>query len=55
MRKSREGFLFPSVRNDSSFLRVTDTQLIQITPAAWYSGGDADSPVSSVLNQGAAA
>src|ERR1700747_3426078 len=30
---------FPSIRNDSSFLRVTDTQLIQIAPGSLGAAG----------------
>ncbi len=40
---------FPSIRNDSNFIHVTDTQLIQI-----YAGslGPGIPPVNSILNQG---
>src|SRR5580698_8360502 len=31
-KEAAKGSYFPSIRNDSSFLRVTDTQLIQIAP-----------------------
>ena len=31
-KEAAKSSYFPSVRNDSSFLRVTDTQLIQINP-----------------------
>jgi len=51
--RCREGFLLPSIRNDSSFLRVTDTQLIQINSGSLgTAGGTPIPPVSSVLNQG---
>jgi len=43
-KEAAKGSYFPSVRNDSSFLRVTDTQLIQIAPGTLgNSGGNADS------------
>src|SRR5713226_357771 len=55
-KEAAKGSYFPSVRNDSSFLRVTDTQLIQINPGSLgTAGGTPIPPVSSVLNQGAAA
>src|ERR1700752_1090475 len=44
---------FPSIRNDSSFLHLTDTQLIEIEAgslgAAW---GTPIPPAKSVINQG---
>src|SRR6201984_1577335 len=44
---------FPSIRNDSSFLRVTDTQLIEISAGSLGAAGGAQiPPVSSVINQG---
>ena len=44
---------FPSIRNDSSFLRVTDTQLIEINAGSLgVAGGSQIPPVSSILNQG---
>src|SRR6266705_1315646 len=52
-KEAAKGSYFPSVRNDSSFLRVTDTQLIQINPGSLgTAGGTQITPVSSVLNQG---
>jgi len=52
-KEAAKGSYFPSVRNDSSFLRVTDTQLIQInTGSLGTAGGTPIPPVSSVLNQG---
>src|SRR5438445_7419105 len=52
-KEAAKGSYFPSVRNDSSFLRVTDTQLIQINPGSLgTAGGTPIPPVSSVLNQG---
>jgi outer membrane protein TolC len=44
---------FPSIRNDSSFLHLTDTQLIEITAGSLgVAGGAQIPPVSSVINQG---
>jgi outer membrane protein TolC len=52
-KEAAKGSYFPSVRNDSSFLRVTDTQLIQINPGSLgTAAGTQIPPVSSVLNQG---
>jgi len=52
-KEAAKGSYFPSIRNDSSFVRVTDTQLIQIEPGSL--GTVAGTPIpnaSSVLNQG---
>src|SRR5713226_6081652 len=55
-KEASKGSYFPSVRNDSSFLHVTDTQLIHINSGSLgTAGGTPIPPVSSVLNQGAAA
>jgi outer membrane protein TolC len=44
---------FPSIRNDSSFLHVTDTQLIEIEAGSLgTAAGTPVPPVSSVINQG---
>src|ERR1700674_2650866 len=52
-KEAAKGSYFPSIRNDSSFLRVTDTQLIQISPGTLGTvGGTPIPPVSSVINQG---
>ena len=52
-KEAAKGSYFPSIRNDSSFLRVTDTQLIQINPGSLGTVGGTPIPaVSSVLNQG---
>jgi outer membrane protein TolC len=52
-KEAAKGSYFPSIRNDSSFLRVTDTQLIQINPGSLgVAGGTPIPPVSSILNQG---
>jgi outer membrane protein TolC len=51
-KDAAKGSYFPSIRNDSSFVRVTDTQLIQINPGSLgAAGGTPIPPVSSVLNQ----
>src|ERR1700730_13010719 len=52
-KEAAKGSYFPSIRNDSSFLRVTDTQLIQIAPGSLGTvGGAPIPPVNSVINQG---
>jgi len=44
---------FPSIRNDSNFIHVTDTQLIQIEAGSLgVADGTAIPPVNHVLNQG---
>jgi outer membrane protein TolC len=44
---------FPSIRNDSSFLHVTDTQLIQIRSGSLgVAGGTSIPPVDAIINQG---
>lgn len=44
---------FPSIRNDSNFLHVTDTQLIQLNAGSLgVAGGTPIPPVSRVINQG---
>ena len=44
---------FPSIRNESSFLRLTDTQLIQIYPGTLGTvGGSPIPPANSIINQG---
>jgi outer membrane protein TolC len=52
-KEAAKGSYFPSIRNDSSFLRITDTQLIQIAPGTLGTVGGTPIPaVSSVINQG---
>jgi outer membrane protein TolC len=52
-KEAAKGSYFPSIRNDSSIVRVTDTQLIQINPGSLGTVGGTPIPaVSSVLNQG---
>jgi outer membrane protein TolC len=44
---------FPSIRNDSSFVHVTDTQLVQINAGSLgLADGTAIPPVNRILNQG---
>src|SRR5216684_1951588 len=44
---------FPSIRNDSSFMHVTDTQLVQIDAGSLgLADGTAIPPVDRILNQG---
>jgi outer membrane protein TolC len=44
---------FPSIRNDSSFMRVTDTQLIEINAGSLgLADGTPIPPASSIINQG---
>jgi outer membrane protein TolC len=52
-KEAAKGSYFPSIRNDSSFLRVTDTQLIQIAPGTLGTVAGTPIPVAnSVINQG---
>src|SRR5580700_11838091 len=52
-KEAAKGSYFPSIRNDSSFVRLTDTQLIQISPGTLGAVGGTPIPtVNSVLNQG---
>jgi outer membrane protein TolC len=44
---------FPSIRNDSSFMHVTDTQLVEINPGSLgLADGTPIPPASRILNQG---
>jgi len=44
---------FPTIRNESSFLHLTDTQLIEIAPGSLgTAGGTQIPPVNSIINQG---
>ena len=44
---------FPSIRNDSGFMHVTDTELIEIKAGSLGgAGGTAIPPVNSIINQG---
>jgi len=52
-KEAAKSSYFPSIRNDSSFLRVTDTQLIEIARGSLgAAGGSAIPPVNSIINQG---
>jgi outer membrane protein TolC len=52
-KEAAKGSYFPSIRNESSFLHLTDTQLIQISPGGLgTAGGTPIPPISSVINQG---
>jgi outer membrane protein TolC len=52
-KEAAKGSYFPSIRNDSSFLRLTDTQLVQIAPGSLGTVGGTPIPAaSSVINQG---
>jgi outer membrane protein TolC len=52
-KEAAKGSYFPSIRNDNSFLRVTDTQLIQINAGSLgVASGTPIPPVRSVINQG---
>ena len=52
-KEAAKGSYFPSIRNDSSFVRVTDTQLIQISPGSLgTAAGTPIPPVNAVINQG---
>src|SRR6202030_3502804 len=49
-KEAAKGSYFPSIRNDSSFMRLTDTQLIQISPGTLgTAGGTPIPPVSSII------
>jgi len=53
VKEAAKSSYFPSIRNDTSYMRLTDTQLIQIAPSSL--GGVAGTPippVNSVINQG---
>ena len=44
---------FPSIRNDSSFMHVTDTQLVEINPGSLgVADGTPIPPANRILNQG---
>src|SRR5258708_39486543 len=44
---------FPSIRNDSSFMHMTDTELIQIKSGSLCSAGGTPIPsVNAIINQG---
>jgi outer membrane protein TolC len=52
-KEAAKSSYFPSIRNDSGFVRVTDTQLIQIAPGGLgTAAGTPIPPLNSVINQG---
>ncbi|HTC63121.1 MAG TPA: TolC family protein [Candidatus Saccharimonadales bacterium] len=52
-KEAAKSSYFPSIRNDSSFMRVTDTELIQIREGSLGApGGPVIPPVNSIINQG---
>ncbi len=52
-KEAAKSSYFPSIRNDSSFMRVTDTQLIQIKEGSLgVAAGTPIPPVNSIINQG---
>ena len=52
-REVAKSAYFPSIRNDSSFMHVTDTQLVQINAGSLgLTDGTAIPPVNRILNQG---
>jgi outer membrane protein TolC len=52
-KEAAKSSYFPSIRNDTSFMRLTDTQLIQIKEGSLSApGGTPIPPVNSIINQG---
>ena len=52
-KEAAKGSYFPSIRNDSTFMRLTDTQLIQIREGSLSAPGGAPiPPVNATINQG---
>jgi outer membrane protein TolC len=52
-REVAKSAYFPSIRNDSSFMHVTDTQLIQIRAGSLgVAGGTPIPPADAIINQG---
>ena len=52
-KEAAKSSYFPYIRNDSSYLRLTDTQLIQIAPGSLgVAAGTPIPPVNSIINQG---
>src|SRR5260370_14834218 len=48
-----KSWYFPSIRNDSSFIHLTDTQLIEVRPGELgVVAGTQIPPVTSIINQG---
>ena len=52
-KEAAKSSYFPSIRNDSSFMHVTDTELIQIKAGSLgVAGGTSIPPVNAIINQG---
>jgi len=52
-KEAAKSSYFPSLRNDTSFMRLTDTQLVQIKEGSLSApGGTAIPPVNTIINQG---
>jgi outer membrane protein TolC len=52
-KQAEKSQYFPSIRNDSNFLHVTDTELIQIKSGSLgVAGGTSIPPVDAIINQG---
>ena len=53
VKESAKSEYFPTIRNDSSFVHLTDTQLIQIYPGTLGTvAGSPVPPVTETINQG---
>jgi outer membrane protein TolC len=53
VKEAAKSSYFPYIRNDSSYLRLTDTQLIQIAPGSLgVAAGTPIPPLNSIINQG---
>jgi outer membrane protein TolC len=52
-KEAAKSAYYPSIRNDSSFVRITDTQLIQLAPGSLgVAAGTPIPSVNTVINQG---
>ena len=52
-KEAAKSSYFPSLRNDTSFMRLTDTQLVQIKEGSLSApGGTPIPPVNTIINQG---
>jgi outer membrane protein TolC len=52
-KEAAKSAYFPSIRNDSSYMRLTETQLIQFAPGSLgVAAGTPIPPVNTVINQG---
>jgi outer membrane protein TolC len=53
VKEAAKSSYFPSIRNDSGFMRITDTQLIQLAPGSLgTAAGTPIPPANSIINQG---